>query len=79
MASKKLGLIVLLAFGIILMNKIEIMEAQEEDKVCPLICYEAKYMTCLKMGDKHLEPVCNCCLAPKGCTLHLQNGQNLYC
>ncbi|KAJ9167188.1 hypothetical protein P3X46_021856 [Hevea brasiliensis] len=46
---------------------------------CPLYCLDVDYMTCQSSGDKKLSPRCNCCLAPKNCTLHLSDGTSLYC
>ncbi|KAJ4842058.1 hypothetical protein Tsubulata_037974 [Turnera subulata] len=36
-------------------------------------------MTCQSSGDKKLDPHCNCCLAPKNCTLHLSGGTSVKC
>ncbi|KAF8025530.1 hypothetical protein BT93_F2383 [Corymbia citriodora subsp. variegata] len=47
--------------------------------VCPLVCLDVDYMTCPSTGDKHLSHKCNCCLAPKGCTLHLTDGTSVHC
>ena len=44
---------------------------------CPLVCYDAAYMTCPSSGDKHLSPECNCCLASSGCTLYNADGTTL--
>lgn len=46
---------------------------------CPLYCLDVDYMTCPSSGDEKLTPSCNCCLAPKGCTLHLTDGTQSYC
>ncbi|CAK7344855.1 unnamed protein product [Dovyalis caffra] len=43
-------------------------------KACPLYCLDVDYMTCKSSGDTKLNSVCNCCLAPKNCTLHLADG-----
>ncbi|XP_043809024.1 proteinase inhibitor PSI-1.2 [Manihot esculenta] len=46
---------------------------------CPLYCLDVDYMTCPSSGEEKLSPSCNCCLAPKNCTLHLSDGSSLYC
>jgi len=39
--------------------------------VCPNVCMDyAGYMTCPSSGIKQLNPPCNCCYAPKGCTIY---------
>ncbi|KAI3464348.1 hypothetical protein Pfo_021011 [Paulownia fortunei] len=46
-------------------------------EACPLICYDVVSMTC---NGTTVNPTrCNCCGAPKGCTLHLANGASVYC
>ncbi|XP_056164773.1 proteinase inhibitor PSI-1.2 [Syzygium oleosum] len=47
--------------------------------VCPQYCLDVDYMTCPSTGDKQLSPKCNCCLSPKGCTLHLTDGTSVSC
>ncbi|KAG8633423.1 hypothetical protein MANES_18G104000v8 [Manihot esculenta] len=47
--------------------------------VCPLYCLDVDYMTCPSSGEEKLSPSCNCCLAPKNCTLHLSDGSSIYC
>lgn len=56
-----------------------LLEAGAVAKACPLYCLEVDYMTCPSSGDKKLDPKCNCCLAPKGCTLHLSSGTSMLC
>ncbi|KAL4196819.1 hypothetical protein AMTRI_Chr04g248120 [Amborella trichopoda] len=46
---------------------------------CPLYCLDVGYMTCPSSGLQRLPGKCNCCLAPKGCTLHLRDGSLLHC
>ncbi|XP_048137731.1 proteinase inhibitor PSI-1.2-like [Rhodamnia argentea] len=46
---------------------------------CPQYCLQVDYMTCPSTGNEHLSPRCNCCLAPKGCTLHLTGGGSISC
>ncbi|KAG6737860.1 hypothetical protein POTOM_059391 [Populus tomentosa] len=48
-------------------------------KACPLYCLDVDYMTCESSGDKKLDSACNCCLAPKNCTLHLADGRMVQC
>ncbi|KZV40885.1 hypothetical protein F511_05130 [Dorcoceras hygrometricum] len=44
---------------------------------CPLYCLDVEYMTC--NGTKVTPGRCNCCLAPKGCILHLSDGTSVNC
>ncbi|KAI6688928.1 hypothetical protein NL676_025756 [Syzygium grande] len=46
---------------------------------CPQYCLDVDYMTRPSTGDEKLSPKCNCCLAPKGCTLHLADGTSVSC
>ncbi|KAJ0232010.1 hypothetical protein HA466_0294840 [Hirschfeldia incana] len=46
---------------------------------CPLYCLQVQYMTCPSSGDEKLPPRCNCCLAPKNCTLHLSGSTSINC
>ncbi|XP_073020363.1 proteinase inhibitor PSI-1.2 [Primulina eburnea] len=46
-------------------------------KACPLYCLDVEYMTC--NGTTVDPPRCNCCLAPKGCILHLSDGNSVHC
>ncbi|KAL1215256.1 hypothetical protein V5N11_017020 [Cardamine amara subsp. amara] len=48
-------------------------------KACPLYCLQVEYMTCISSGDEKLPPRCNCCLAPKNCTLHLSASTSIHC
>ncbi|CAL4977153.1 unnamed protein product [Urochloa decumbens] len=47
--------------------------------VCPLYCLQVDYVTCPSSGSQKLPARCNCCMAPKGCTLHLSNGRQQAC
>ncbi|KAG2691265.1 hypothetical protein I3843_08G002000 [Carya illinoinensis] len=75
--------VLLLVYGAILLGSINpqiknfmIMSV----KACPLYCLDVEYMTCPSSGEKiKLNPSCNCCLAPKNCTLHLADGTSVYC
>ncbi|GLT24980.1 hypothetical protein SLA2020_001390 [Shorea laevis] len=53
--------------------------ANAQAKVCPLYCLQAQYMTCESSGEEKLKPACNCCLAPKNCTIYLADGTSKYC
>ncbi|KAM3711602.1 hypothetical protein ACB098_01G122100 [Castanea mollissima] len=73
MAGNKVGVIylLLLSSAILLVFNPEIASA----KVSPQYCtQDAGYMTCPSSGNKQLNPPCNCCLAPKGCTVYHANG-----
>ncbi|OWM85089.1 proteinase inhibitor PSI-1.2 [Punica granatum] len=48
-------------------------------KACPQYCLDVEYMTCPSTGEQQLSPKCNCCLAPKGCILHLSDGTSVTC
>ncbi|RLN25090.1 uncharacterized protein C2845_PM07G04690 [Panicum miliaceum] len=39
----------------------------------PQYCLEMDYVTCPSSGAEKLPARCNCCLTPKGCTLHLSS------
>ncbi|GMY29442.1 proteinase inhibitor PSI-1.2 [Fagus crenata] len=68
--------LLLVLYGAILLG----MNPEEMSaKACPLYCLDVEYMTCQSSGEKKLNPKCNCCLAPKNCTLHLVDGNSVYC
>ncbi|KAJ0985239.1 hypothetical protein J5N97_003595 [Dioscorea zingiberensis] len=46
---------------------------------CPQYCLDVAYMTCTSSANQHLPGKCNCCLAPKGCILHLNDGSQVNC
>ncbi|GMH24314.1 hypothetical protein Nepgr_026157 [Nepenthes gracilis] len=48
-------------------------------KACPQYCLQVAYMTCPSSGEKRLPGRCNCCMAPKNCTLHLCDGSSWTC
>ncbi|KAB1213712.1 hypothetical protein CJ030_MR5G004855 [Morella rubra] len=75
--AEYLGLtVLLLVYGAILLgNNPEKISA----RVCPRFCLDVEYMTCPSSGDKKLDSRCNCCLAPKNCTLHLADGTSVHC
>ncbi|KAL9236372.1 hypothetical protein vseg_011052 [Gypsophila vaccaria] len=41
---------------------------------CPQYCLDTAYVTCPSSGDQQLPARCNCCMTPKGCTLHFPDG-----
>ncbi|KDP42393.1 hypothetical protein JCGZ_02450 [Jatropha curcas] len=69
--SKLLVLPLLILYGII--------AASVRAEACPLYCLDVEYMTCESSGEEKLSPRCNCCLAPKNCTLHLSDGTSIFC
>lgn len=73
--AKKVGLLVIFLLYAALLSS----ETTAKAKACPLYCLDVEYMTCKSSGDEKLNPVCNCCLAPKDCTLHLTDGSSIYC
>ncbi|CAO2203031.1 unnamed protein product [Urochloa humidicola] len=50
-----------------------------EATACPLYCLDVAYVTCPSSGAEKLPARCNCCLTPKGCTLHLSDGTQMAC
>ncbi|KAK9742283.1 hypothetical protein RND81_03G161400 [Saponaria officinalis] len=47
---------------------------------CPQYCLEVAYVTCPSSGNQHLPSSCtNCCMTPKGCTLHFDDGTSQLC
>ncbi|PKA53132.1 hypothetical protein AXF42_Ash009862 [Apostasia shenzhenica] len=77
MGSPKLSLgLMLILCGIILQCEVEEIKGA---LACPLYCLDVKYMTCTSSGGERLPGRCNCCLAPKGCTLHLTDGTTRFC
>ncbi|KAK8947724.1 hypothetical protein KSP40_PGU010363 [Platanthera guangdongensis] len=70
------GGLMLLLCGMILCNN---MEEIKGARAGPQYCLLVDYMTCPSSGDERLPSECNCCLAPKGCTLHLHDGTKLSC
>jgi hypothetical protein len=47
---------------------------------CPsyaCIANEGGYMTCLSSGTQKLNSPCNCCYAPKGCTIYYASGASM--
>ncbi|KAH7672016.1 Proteinase inhibitor I20 protein [Dioscorea alata] len=78
MASSKFSIFLLLILsGMILFqdNKSGCMGVT----ACPQYCLEVAYMTCTSSGSQKLTGKCNCCLAPKDCTLHLSDGSQVNC
>ncbi|KAF7036106.1 hypothetical protein CFC21_046859 [Triticum aestivum] len=50
-----------------------------EAVACHQYCLEVDYITCPSSGSEKLPARCNCCMAGKGCTLHLSGGINQTC
>ncbi|KAL1324888.1 hypothetical protein HN51_035003 [Arachis hypogaea] len=76
MAFNKVGvifLVMVICGMIILEGEVKRVEG------CEQVCYEAAYMTCPSSasGEEHLSPACNCCLAPRGCTLYNSDGSTI--
>ncbi|OEL14265.1 hypothetical protein BAE44_0024717 [Dichanthelium oligosanthes] len=63
--------------GVVLLGQEQTMGT--EAVVCPLYCLQVDYVTCPSSGSEKLPARCNCCLAPKGCTLHLSDGRQQNC
>ncbi|GLT27090.1 hypothetical protein SLA2020_491290 [Shorea laevis] len=74
MAATKVGILFL-----VLLFAAVYTPANVQVKACPLYCLDVEYMTCNSSGEKRLNPACNCCLAPKNCTLHLADGTSMNC
>ncbi|KAE8056140.1 hypothetical protein FH972_012934 [Carpinus fangiana] len=70
--------VLLLIYGAILLGIIP-EKTRSVVKACPLYCLDVEYMTCQSSGEEKLNPRCNCCLAPKNCTLHLADGSSVHC
>ncbi|KAI4320201.1 hypothetical protein MLD38_033707 [Melastoma candidum] len=71
--GKACGILLLLVCSVMILGVNTIAKA------CPQYCLDVSYMTCPSSGDQQLSPRCNCCLAPKGCTLHLSDGSSITC
>ncbi|KQK03589.1 proteinase inhibitor PSI-1.2 [Brachypodium distachyon] len=67
----------LLLFGAVLLGQDG--KAGMEAVACPQYCLEVEYTTCPSSGSEKLPARCNCCMAPKGCTLHLSDGTKQTC
>ncbi|XP_019084969.1 PREDICTED: uncharacterized protein LOC104712786 [Camelina sativa] len=66
MATHKIWVMSLIIVGAILGG---VIPETKTVIACPLYCLQVEYMTCSSSGDEKLPPRCNCCLAPKNCTL----------
>ncbi|XP_022719793.1 uncharacterized protein LOC111277662 isoform X2 [Durio zibethinus] len=71
--ARKVGILVLFLLYVLSSS------ANVEAKVCPFYCLDVVYMTCKASSDEKLKAECNCCLAPKDCTLHLSDGSSVDC
>ncbi|XP_042519940.1 proteinase inhibitor type-2 TR8 [Macadamia integrifolia] len=76
-ATRVTILALLLLYGIIIMG--DTHGRSVVAKACPLYCLDVDYMTCASSGEEKLTGQCNCCLAPKNCTLHLKDGTTVSC
>lgn len=61
--------------GVVLMGQQGIVGAV----ACPQFCLDVDYVTCPSSGSEKLPASCNCCMTPKGCTLHLSDGTQQTC
>ncbi|CAO2193158.1 unnamed protein product [Urochloa humidicola] len=67
----------LLMIGLVLLGQGQ--EGMEAAVACPQYCLEVDYVTCPSSGSEKLPARCNCCMAGKGCTLHLSDGTQQTC
>ncbi|TVU22371.1 hypothetical protein EJB05_32062 [Eragrostis curvula] len=67
----------LLLIGVMLLGQEQ--EGMAVVVACPQYCLEVDYVTCPSSGAQKLPARCNCCMTPKGCTLHLSDGTNQTC
>nr|ACG27908.1 type II proteinase inhibitor family protein [Zea mays] len=65
----------LLLIGVVLLGQQGIVGAV----ACPQFCLDVDYVTCPSSGSEKLPASCNCCMTPKGCTLHLSDGTQQTC
>ncbi|CAL4957486.1 unnamed protein product [Urochloa decumbens] len=65
--------------GLLLICVVLLEQIGTQAVVCPLYCLQVDYMTCPSSGSQKLPARCNCCMTPKGCTLHLSNGRQQAC
>uniref|UniRef100_A0A1J3ILC6 Uncharacterized protein n=3 Tax=Noccaea caerulescens TaxID=107243 RepID=A0A1J3ILC6_NOCCA len=80
MATYKIWVMSLIIIGAVLVGGvIPGVTTTKTAIACPLYCLQVEYMTCLSSGDDKLPPRCNCCLAPKNCTLHLSDSTSIHC
>ncbi|KAI4320198.1 hypothetical protein MLD38_033704 [Melastoma candidum] len=70
--GKACGILLLLVCSVMILGENSIAKA------CPQDCLDVSYMTCPPSGDQQ-RPSCNCCVAPKGCTLYLSDGSGITC
>ncbi|KAF8404323.1 hypothetical protein HHK36_009206 [Tetracentron sinense] len=69
-------MVLLLVYGAVLSG---VSQRSMSANACPLYCLDVDYMTCPSSGCEKLKPQCNCCLAPKQCTLHLKDATQVSC
>ncbi|EHA8588615.1 putative proteinase inhibitor PSI-1.2 [Cocos nucifera] len=79
MACTKLPVMMLLLLsGMVLFA--ELQSSTGGVMACPQYCLvDVEYVTCTSSGDQKLPARCNCCNAPKDCTLHLSDGTRVSC
>ncbi|EFH63669.1 serine-type endopeptidase inhibitor [Arabidopsis lyrata subsp. lyrata] len=75
----KIWVMSLIVAGAILGGVIPGVTTTKTAIACPLYCLQVEYMTCRSSGEEKLPPKCNCCLAPKNCTLHLSDSTSIHC
>ncbi|KAK9286970.1 hypothetical protein L1049_015378 [Liquidambar formosana] len=75
---KFLAMVLLIVYGMALLGETH-KSYGDVAKACPLVCLDVEYMTCNSSGAEKLTGGCNCCLAPKPCTLHLVGGSEVQC
>ncbi|KAK3163598.1 hypothetical protein QOZ80_1AG0005770 [Eleusine coracana subsp. coracana] len=68
---------VFLLIGVVLLG--DGQKGMEAVIACPQYCLEVDYVTCPSSGAQKLPAKCNCCMTPKGCTLHLSDGTQQTC
>ncbi|KAG2587636.1 hypothetical protein PVAP13_5NG189081 [Panicum virgatum] len=69
----------LLLIGLVLLGQGQGQEGMEGAVACPQYCLEGGLVTCPSSGAEKLPARCNCCMTPKGCTLHLSDGTQQTC
>ncbi|NP_001105983.1 uncharacterized protein LOC100037813 precursor [Zea mays] len=65
----------LLLIGVVLLGQ----QGIDGAVACPQFCLDVDYVTCPSSGSEKLPARCNCCMTPKGCTLHLSDGTQQTC
>ncbi|KAB1213709.1 hypothetical protein CJ030_MR5G004852 [Morella rubra] len=68
-----------LAVGGLIMSETWAMQLTFKTTLGTMAKYLGLTVLLLVYGDEKLDPKCNCCLAPKNCTLHLADGTSVHC